>query len=106
MTTFDKRKDEAEARFKHDQDLTFKATARRNKLLGLWAAEQMGRVGKSAADYAKDVVVSDFERAGDDDVLQKVRKDLTDAGIDVGEHRIRKEMDRLMEIARAEVHGE
>ena len=103
MTTFDKRKDEAEARFKHDQDLAFKANARRNKLLGLWAAEQMGRVGKSAEEYAKEVVIDDFERAGDDDVLQKVHKDLTAAGIDVSDHRIRKEMDRLMEVARAEV---
>jgi len=103
MTTFDKREDEAEARFKHDQDLAFKAGARRNKLLGLWAAEQIGHVGASAEAYAKEVVISDFDRAGDDDVLQKVLKDLTDAGIDVSEHRIRKEMDRLMEIARAEV---
>ncbi len=99
MTTFDKRKDEAEARFKRDQELQFKANARRNKLLGLWAAEQLGLSGDDAVAYAKEVVIADFERPGDDDVLEKVHKDLAAKGIEVSEHKVRKEMDRLMEVA-------
>jgi hypothetical protein len=103
MTTFDKRKNEAEARFKHDEELKFKANSRRNKLFGLWAAEQMGLTGASAEVYAKEVVISDFERPGDDDVLEKVLKDLADKGVEASAHRLRKEMDRLMEIAREQV---
>ena len=106
MTTFDKRKDQAEARFKRDQELQFKASARRNKLLGLWAAELMGVAGDAADAYAKEVVVADFERPGDDDVLEKVHKDLTAKGLDVTEHRVRKEMDRLMDVAREQVMTE
>ena len=103
MKAFDKRKNDAEARFRREQELEFKAGARRNKLLGLWAAEQMGISGEGAAAYAKEVVIADFERPGDDDVLEKVFKDLTDKGLDVSERQVRKEMDRLMEIARQEV---
>ncbi len=103
MKAFDKRKNDAEARFRRDQELEFKAGARRNKLLGLWAAEQMGISGEGAAAYAKEVVIADFERPGDDDVLEKVLKDLTDKGLDVSERKVRNEMDRLMEIARQEV---
>ncbi len=106
MTTFDKRKDDAETRYKHDQELDFKAGARRNKLLGLWAAEQMGITGESADAYAKEVVLADFERPGDEDVLEKVLKDLTDKGLDVSAHRVRKEMDQLMEVAREQVRSE
>ena len=103
MKAFDKRKNDAEARFRREQELEFKAGARRNKLLGLWAAEQMGISGEGAAAYAKEVVIADFERPGDDDVLEKVLKDLTDKGLDVSERTVRKEMDRLMEIARQAV---
>ena len=103
MKAFDKRKNDAEARFRRDQELEFKAGARRNKLLGLWAAEQMGISGEGAEAYAKEVVIADFERPGDDDVLEKVLKDLTGKGLDVSERKVRKEMDRLMEIARQEV---
>ena len=106
MTTFDKRKDEAESRYKHDQELDFKAGARRNKLLGLWAAEQMGITGESADAYAKEVVISDFDRPGDEDVLEKVLKDLTDKGLDISAHRLRKEMDQLMEVAREQMRSE
>ncbi len=103
MKAFVKRKNDAEARFRREQELEFKAGARRNKLLGLWAAEQMGISGEGAAAYAKEVVIADFERPGDDDVLEKVLKDLTDQGLDVSERKGRNEMDRLMEIARQEV---
>ncbi|MCH7929642.1 MAG: DUF1476 domain-containing protein [Proteobacteria bacterium] len=106
MKAFNKRKNDAEARYKRDQELAFKAGARRNKLLGLWAAEQMGISGDDANAYAKEVVVADFDRPGDNDVLEKVLKDLTSKGIDVTGHRVRKEMDRLMEIAREQVRSE
>ena len=106
MTTFDKRKDDAEARYKHDEEIEFKATARRNKLFGLWAAEQMGLTGDSADSYGKEVVIADFERPGDDDVLEKVQKDLKNAGLDADRHRLRKEMDRLIEIAREQIKSE
>ncbi len=106
MTTFDKRKNEAEARFTLDQELQFKATARRNKLFGLWAAERMGLTGDDAAAYAKEVVIADFERPGDDDVLEKVLKDLTANGVEVTGHKLRKEMDRLMDDARAQMMAE
>ena len=105
MTTFDKRKDDAEARYRHDQEMEFKANARRNKLLGLWAAEQMGISGEDAEAYAKEVVLADFNRPGDQDVLGKVHKDLTDKGLDVSEQQVRKEMDELLEVAREQIRG-
>jgi hypothetical protein len=76
MTTFDKREEGFEKKFAHDEELKFKATARRNKLLGLWAAAQLGKTGADADAYSKEVVASDFEEAGDDDVVRKVAKDL------------------------------
>ena len=103
MSGFKKRKQDAENRFKHDQELEFKANARRNKLLGLWAAEEMSITGDAADAYAKEVVISDFDRPGDEDVLEKVHKDLADKGLDISTHRVRKEMDRLMEEARKQV---
>jgi len=106
MTTFDKREKAFEDKYKHDQDLQFRVEVRRNKLLGLWAAEQMGITGESADAYAKEVVIADFERPGDEDVLEKVLKDLTDKGLDVSAHRVRKEMDQLMEVAREQVRSE
>ncbi|MBN9051743.1 MAG: DUF1476 domain-containing protein [Rhizobiales bacterium] len=76
MSTFDQREKDFERKFAHDEELRFKATARRNKLLGLWAAEKLGKSGADADAYAKEVVAADFEEAGDDDVLRKVAKDL------------------------------
>ena len=81
MTTFDKREEGFEKKFAHDEELRFKANARRNKLLGLWAAEKLGLSGAGAEAYAKEVVVADFEEAGDDDVLRKVRKDFDAKGV-------------------------
>ena len=106
MSGFNKRNKEAEDRFKHDQDLEFKANARRNKLLGLWAAELMGMSSDDADAYAKEVVVSDFDRPGDDDVREKVENDFVAKGLEVSDHRVRKEMDRLLEEARAQVRAE
>jgi hypothetical protein len=81
MTTFDDRKDSFERKFAHDEELRFKATARRNKLLGLWAAEKLGRSGPEADAYAKSVVLADFQEAGDGDVTRKVKSDLEAAAL-------------------------
>jgi len=96
MTTFDKREEGFEKKFAHDEELRFKANARRNKLLGQWAAGKLGLAGADADAYAKEVVMSDFEKAGDDDVFQKVRGDLTAKGVDQSDHQIRRTMDELM----------
>jgi hypothetical protein len=96
MTTFDKREEGFEKRFAVDEELKFKANARRNKLLGLWAAEKLGLSGAEADAYAKAVVMSDFEEAGDDDVFRKVRKDFDDKGVKDSDHQIRRMMDELM----------
>ena len=103
MTTFDDRKDAFEKKFAHDEELRFKATARRNKLLGLWAAEKLGKSGAEAEAYAKSVVMADFQEAGDDDVLRKVRGDLDAGGASPGEAEIRRTMVDLMERAIDEV---
>lgn len=105
MTTFDDRKDAFEKKFAHDEELRFKATARRNKLLGLWAAERLGKSGAEAEAYAKSVVMADFEEAGDDDVLRKVRADLEAHGAASGESDLRRVMTDLMERAIEEVRA-
>ena len=96
MNTFDQRKEGFENKFAHDEELRFKAGARRNKLLGLWAAEKMGIAGPAADAYAKEVVVADFEEAGDEDVFRKVRKDFDAKGVAESDHQIRRTMDELM----------
>jgi hypothetical protein len=96
MTTFDKREEGFEKQFAHDEELKFKATSRRNKLLGLWAAEKLGRKGPDADAYAKEVVMADFEEAGEDDVFRKVRKDLDAGGIAASDQEIRSMMAELM----------
>jgi len=96
MNTFDDRKKGFENKFAHDEELRFKATARRNKLLGLWAAEKLGLSGDAAESYAKEVVASDFEEAGDDDVVRKVLGDLKAKNVDQSEHQVRRTMDELM----------
>jgi len=97
MTTFDKREEGFEKKFAHDEELRFKAMARRNKLLGLWAAEVLGKSGADAEAYAKEVVLADFEETGDNDVLRKVTKDLQDKAID--EQQIRAKMSELLDQA-------
>ena len=81
MTTFDKREEGFEKKFAHDEELKFKAYARRNKLLGLWAAAELGKTGADADAYAKEVVLADFEEAGDNDVIRKVVGDLKSKGV-------------------------
>jgi hypothetical protein len=105
MTSFDNRKDAFENKFAHDEELRFKATARRNKLLGLWAAEKLGKTGPAAEAYAKEVVMSDFEEAGDDDVFRKVRADLDAGGIAQTDHQIRRTMDELMATAVTQIQA-
>ncbi len=97
MSSFDKRQEGFEKKFALDEEQKFKAEARRNKLLGLWAAEKLGKTGDDAAAYAKEVVAADFEEAGDADVLRKVLTDL--AGKGVSEADIRKKMDELVAVA-------
>lgn len=99
MTTFDKREDAYEKKFAHDEELRFKATARRNKLLGLWAAEKLGKTGDEADAYAKDVVRADFEEPGEEDVFRKIRGDFDAASVDQTDHQIRRTMDELMATA-------
>jgi len=107
MTTFDNREREAEKKFEHDQELRFKATARRNKLLGLWAAEKLGIKGGAAAEaYAKEVVVADFDKPGDSDVVAKVLGDFSAKGVALDEHAIRLELERLTPIARQQIMSE
>lgn len=97
MSSFDKRQEGFEKKFALDEEQKFKAEARRNKLLGLWAAEKLGKTGDDAAAYAKEVVAADFEEAGDADVLRKVVTDL--AGKGVSEADVRKKMDELVAVA-------
>lgn len=105
MTTFDDRKDAFEKKFALDEELRFKATARRNKLLGLWAAAQLGKSGADAEAYAKSVVLADFEEAGDEDVLRKVKADLDAAGRTGSEGEIRRQMLELMARAVEDIKG-
>jgi hypothetical protein len=96
MSAFDKREEGFEKKFAHDEELKFKATSRRNKLLGLWAAEKLGRKGPDADSYAKEVVMADFEEVGEDDVFRKIRKDLDAAGVAASDQDIRQAMVELM----------
>lgn len=105
MTTFDQRKDAFEKKFAIDEELRFKATARRNKLLGLWAAERLGRSGAEADAYAKSVVMADFEEAGEDDVRRKVQADLEAAGVAGAETEVRRAMSELMARAVQEIQA-
>ena len=104
MTTFDNREKGFEAKYKHDQETRFKVTARRNKLLGLWAAEKLGLSAEAAEAYAKEVVIADFDEPGEEDVFRKVRDDLDGKG--VSEKDIRHQMERLIAVADEQVARE
>ncbi|MEM6535023.1 MAG: DUF1476 domain-containing protein [Pseudomonadota bacterium] len=103
MSSFDDRERAEEAKYALDQATEFKVMARRNKMLGLWAAELMGLSGADAEAYAKTVVLSDLEEPGDDDVFRKVQADLEKAGIDRTDTRIRDHMAELLPVAREQV---
>ena len=106
MSGFDDRKKGQEAKFAHDAELRFKAEARRNKLLGLWAAEHMGLSEEHAKQYAAEVVASDFEEAGDEDVFRKISGDLKGKGASVSDDMIRQKMSELVAVAREQVLNE
>ena len=94
-TTFDKREEEFERRFAHDEELRFKSIARRNKMLGLWAAEKLGLSGTDADAYARDVVMTEYAE-GDHDVFKKIRRDFDDKGVAQSDHQIRRTMEELL----------
>jgi len=106
MTTFDKREDAFERKFAHDAELQFKAEARRNKLLGLWAAGLLGKTGDAAEAYAKEVVSADFEEAGEEDVFRKIRADFDAANVAQSDHQIRRTMDELKQTAIEQIRNE
>ncbi len=96
MINLKDREEGFERKFAFDEELKFKAMARRNKLLGLWAAEKLGKTGADADVYAREVVVADFAEAGDDDVLRKVKADLDAAGVGLSDIEIRRVMNELL----------
>ena len=96
MTTFEKREEGYEAAFAHDEELRFRAMARRNKLLGMWAAEHLGMDAERSEDYAREVVRADFSEPGEEDVYRKIHADFAENNVDVSEHRIRRKMSELM----------
>jgi hypothetical protein len=106
MTTFDDRERGEEAKFAHDADTMFRITARRNRLLGQWAAERMGLSPAEADAYAKAVVQADFEEAGDEDVVRKLLGDLVSAGVDADEGEVRAALDEKLVEARRALMGE
>ena len=106
MADFNEREKAFEAKFKLDEELKFKATARRNRLLGHWAGEKMGFSEAECDAYAKEVIKSDFEKPGDDDVLQKVLTDFQGKSVEESEQSLRKKMDELMEVAIEQIQNE
>ncbi|MEM9330665.1 MAG: DUF1476 domain-containing protein [Pseudomonadota bacterium] len=106
MSGIDDRGDAFEKKYAHDAELQFKAEARRNKLLGHWAAEKLGKSGDDIDEYAKEVVRSDFEEPGDEDVFRKIREDFDNAGVDQSDHQIRRTMEELMETAIDQIKNE
>lgn len=106
MAQFEDRKKAFENKFAHDEELRFKATARRDKLLGLWAAELLGLGGDAARDYAQAVIKADLEEAGEEDVFRKLRKDFDAKEIEVSDHRIRRAMSDFMEEAKLQIMKE
>jgi hypothetical protein len=105
MTTFDDREKGFESKFALDQEQEFKAVARRNRLLGLWAAEKMGLNAAGAEEYGRAIVKADFEQPGEEDVFRKIAQDLEGAGLTVSEGEIRRKMDELQSIARDQIRN-
>jgi hypothetical protein len=106
MTNFEDREKGYERKFAHDEELKFKATARRNKLLGLWAAEQLGITGDQAQAYAREVIKADLEIPGGDDVFRKIRRDFDAKGVQKSDHQIRSKMVDLMGVAVGQIESE
>ena len=106
MTGFDDREKGFERKFAHDDELKFRATARRNKLLGLWAAEQMGITGEAAQAYAREVIKADLVEPGEEDVFRKIRADFDAKGVSQSDHQIRRKMADLMGVAVGQIESE
>ncbi|MFO1188714.1 MAG: DUF1476 domain-containing protein [Alphaproteobacteria bacterium] len=106
MTTFEDREKSFEKKYQHDEQLKFKVNARRNKLLGLWAADKLGLKGADAEAYAKGVVAADFNRPGHEDVIEKVVADFKARSIEIAAHTVRHEADRLLMTAKQQVMNE
>ena len=105
MTTFDDREKGFESKYALDQEQEFKAVARRNKLLGLWAAEKMGLSAESAEEYGRAIVRADFEQPGEEDVFRKIAGDFKGAGLTVSESEIRSKMDELASVGREQIRA-
>ena len=105
MSTFDKREEGFESKFAHDEELRFKAHARRNKLVGLWAAEKLGLTGAAAEAYASNIVTIDLDKPDSDRLFSQIRKDFDDKGVDQSDHQIRRTMEESMEKAIADIKG-
>jgi len=105
MSGFDKREEGFESKFAHDEELRFKAHARRNKLVGLWAAEKLGLAGAAAETYAVNIVTADLDKPGSDGVFDRVRKDFDEKSVAQSDHQIRRTMDEAMEKAIAEIQA-
>ncbi|GAB4127203.1 MAG: DUF1476 domain-containing protein [Rhodothalassiaceae bacterium] len=106
MTSFDEREQAFEKKFAHDEELRFKVGVRRNKLLGLWAATEFGLSGAEAEAYAKEVIESDFEEVGTDDVLRKLAKDFAARRIEISRHRLERQLQECAEEARRQIMNE
>lgn len=106
MTTFEDREKGFERKFAHDEELKFRATARRNKLLGLWAAEKLGLAGDEAQAYAREIVKADLAEPGEEDVFRKVRSDFDAKGIAELDHQIRRMMSEFMAAAVSQLESE
>ena len=106
MTTFSDREKAFEEKYKHDQELQFRVEVRRNKLLGLWVAELLGKTGTDAETYAKEVIAADFDEPGVDDLVRKILADIESSGIDLSEHRLRKKIDELIATAKEQIMQE
>ena len=105
MSTFDKREEGFESKFAHDEELRFKARARRNKLVGLWAAEKLGLVGAAAESYAANIVTLDLENPASDSVFSTLRRDFDEKGVAQSDHQIRRTIEEAMQKASAEIQA-
>lgn len=103
MNNFEDREKAFEAKFAHDEELRFKVDARRDKLLGLWLAEKMGKTGDDAENYAKEVVISDLKEAGDADIIAKVMTDIKEASLDISEEQIVEKLSEFFVVAGEEL---
>ena len=106
MTTFEDREKSFERKFAHDEEMRFKAAMRRNTLIGLWAAGEMGLSGEEAESYAKEVVKADFQEVGDQDVVRKIADDFAARKIDISRHRIERKMQECLDVARRQLMEE